>query len=125
MASRCHTLLPPFKCGHPRSDDNLKPSESGYVCRKCARAANRRYQGKPPVVERHRRRHIVTAAETVARKLAKLENEARALNLTELLADIKHVNREWDKTIQRARMAAKSQGGSIGFGEARRGVDEL
>ena len=57
--------------------------------------------------------------ESARRKFMALIRDARGHGLTDL------ANEAWDALIIDAQADARSRGGSIGFGEYRRGVDEL
>jgi len=66
----------------------------------------------------HRVRYLPRQIEDTRHKLRALMREARRYGMTEL------VNEVWDAVIIEAQAEAQMRGGSIGFGELRRGVHE-
>lgn len=78
-----------YPCGHPRTKENTKHRAFGPICRECNNKHNRnRYarESKAERYERSRVRYLPIQLEATRRKLAMLENEARRLGLTDLLA---------------------------------------
>jgi hypothetical protein len=70
------------------------------------------------VQEYNRRRYLPGQIEATTKKLRMLIREAERYGMTELANDA------WDQVIHEAQAEAIARGGSIGFGELRRGVDE-
>ena len=78
--ARVATLLPPFRCGHPRTDENLQPHINGFICRTCHRKHARNWK-----VKNYRKRALPLQLENTRRKLKNLEREAAELGLDHLL----------------------------------------
>jgi len=70
------------------------------------------------VQEYHRRRYLPGQIEATAKKFQMLLREAERYGMTDL------VNDAWEHVIHAAQADAAARGGSIGFGEFRRGIDE-
>lgn len=71
---------------------------------------------------RHQRQitNLPHQVERLREKTKALEYKARRYGMTELLTNLEHVNRAWDKAILGAQEAVEDHGGDIGFGEAKR-----
>lgn len=74
-----------FKCGHPKTPENLSPNGR---CRECRNEYFRDYRKLMSPAERYeikRRYNMAKMLDGARRKVAALENEARRYGMTELL----------------------------------------
>lgn len=81
-----------FRCGHPRTPDNVKIAGQRALCRECHRETTRKYRRRTRAAmtpeEKHlayRVRYLPTQLEHARRRVEQLENEARRFGFHDLV----------------------------------------